>query len=664
MSARERSRRPATQEQEFEPAAGAPMPPGTYPLSEEPPLPAGELHPAALALMEPGETLLWTGRPAHGDAVSSIASSGATCGAAIGFLVGVLTLFSANFLSAAGVSLPEWAKSPALMLAYGSVGGLVLGAVAALGYLLWERMVIYAVSDRRAMRIPLLCPRGTRSYRDLDPLQVALEARADGSGDLIFTQDGIPAGSILNGRLAGFFGLRDAQRVERMLLATLLKRHAQPSHDGDTAAIRKAIRTGLRSRSPGRHAEAVASLLQLDDRAFEMVAGDLGDRLSGIRALGVVGIWRSLGTAGARAFLRGLDANATMRRATLQALSRLGRPAVVSLIRAWAAVRPESTPLAVEALRRIPDELLAGALADAMLADDPTAGVDVCEAVSCRRDLRRLVIDAWVSMEPDALAEAVGLRPRLWHNVTGARAAAAPARVGPRLPVVRGRAGGGGGRRGVCHNGPGGRAAAARDLGGRLLALVRGRAGQARYWAAEALGILAIGQIAERLRKDTAGADAGDFPTAILLAYLGDPAGLAILCTHLSLGGEACEVAAGALGRLGAAGAPALDAMERALRSETHEVARAELEHAVGRIRRALRSAPVELEAAGVPAGTGTELEAAGVPAGSGTEMEAIPVRTGARLAAAPSTAGRDVAPEARPNPEGRPAPGRRERGR
>ena len=628
MSARERSRRPATQEQEFEPAAGAPMPPGTYPLSEEPPLPAGELHPAALALMEPGETLLWTGRPAHGDAVSSIASSGATCGAAIGFLVGVLTLFSANFLSAAGVSLPEWAKSPALMLAYGSVGGLVLGAVAALGYLLWERMVIYAVSDRRAMRIPLLCPRGTRSYRDLDPLQVALEARADGSGDLIFTQDGIPAGSILNGRLAGFFGLRDAQRVERMLLATLLKRHAQPSHDGDTAAIRKAIRTGLRSRSPGRHAEAVASLLQLDDRAFEMVAGDLGDRLSGIRALGVVGIWRSLGTAGARAFLRGLDANATMRRATLQALSRLGRPAVVSLIRAWAAVRPESTPLAVEALRRIPDELLAGALADAMLADDPTAGVDVCEAVSCRRDLRRLVIDAWVSMEPDALAEAVGLRPRLWHNVTGARAAAA------------------------------------QDLVGRRLGLVRGRAGQARYWAAEALGILAIGQIAERLRKDTAGADAGDFPTAILLAYLGDPAGLAILCTHLSLGGEACEVAAGALGRLGAAGAPALDAMERALRSETHEVARAELEHAVGRIRRALRSAPVELEAAGVPAGTGTELEAAGVPAGSGTEMEAIPVRTGARLAAAPSTAGRDVAPEARPNPEGRPAPGRRERGR
>ena len=201
---------------------------------------------------------------------------------------------------------------------------------------------------------------------------------------------------------------------------------------------------------------------------------------------------------------------------------------------------------------------------------------------------------------------------------------------------------------------------------GRRLALVRGRAGQARYWAAEALGILAIGQIAERLRKDTAGADAGDFPTAILLAYLGDPAGIAALCEQVGLHGDACQVAAGALGRLDAAGAPALEGLERALWAETEEESRAALEHAIGRIRRALRTAPTELEAAPAPEGSGTELETAGVPAGSGTQMVAPPVRRGTGVAAAPDAAGRGRDPEAKRDPEGRRSavPGRKERGR
>ena len=492
-------------------------------------------------------------------------------------------------------------------------------------------MVVCAISDRRAMRVTPGRRWYVRSYASLDPLHVASEAMPDGSGDVVFGQQGAIQESILNAWRAGFYRVGHARRVERILLATLLRRHAQPlPRDKDAPAIRKLLQSGLRTRAPGRRAEALACLLRIDDRTFEEVAGGLGNHLSGIRALGIAGIWRSLGVAGACALLRGLDANYTMRRATLQALSRLGRPAVVSVIQAWAVLPPARTGLVVEALGHIPDDLLAGALADALLADDPTAGVAVCQEVGLRPRLRRLGVVGGVAGAGVAGGGGGGGPPPPPHNLVGARAAAEP------------------------------------DLVGRLLALVRGRGDRARFWGAEALGILAVGVIADRLRKAVAGADAGDFPTAVLLAYLGDPAGIAALCEQVGLHGDACQVAAGALGRLDAAGAPALEGLERALWAETEEESRAALEHAIGRIRRALRTAPTELEAAPAPEGSGTELETAGVPAGSGTQMVAPPVRRGTGVAAAPDAAGRGRDPEAKRDPEGRRSavPGRKERGR
>ena len=213
-------------------------------------------------------------------------------------------------------------------------------------------------------------------------------------------------------------------------------------------------------------------------------------------------------------------------------------------------------------LRGIEPELLADALADVLLAEDPTPGVAVAEAICYSWRLRWRVIEEWTS---------------------------APAPALERL--------------------------------GKLLA---GGGERTRVWAATALGRLSSGGAAESVRALAVSGDARDFPVAVLRAHLGDPSGGEALLAQLRNGDEDAMAAAGeAIGMLGAAGAPYLDALRAAMLHSGDRQMLPLLGQAIARIEKALRTAPTELESAPAPAGSGSELEAG--PDAAGTELTAGP---------------------------------------
>lgn len=157
-----------------------------------------------------------------------------------------------------------------------------------------------------------------------------------------------------------------------------------------------------------------------------------------------------------------------------------------------------------------------------------------------------------------------------------------------------------------------------------LFALVEQPDPRARLWAADALGRIADTEVRRRLPALLGSADDEKrLAAAVGLGHLGDIQVIPTLLHALQGGDEDARVAAaGALGAIGAPAAAALHTLERLEDLAAHRDDRDVYRDAIRRIRKALRHAPTELEAAAPPAGRGTEPEAASAPLGRGTEPE------------------------------------------
>ncbi len=521
-------------------------------LPAHPPMPAGDLDPAAQAEMQPGETLLWTARCTVWQNWTKAAwPLWVLAPAAFCWLATLLWFCIAPHLS---LSRSPWDTPLVPLSIFASmtcVGVLGVahqdpaGDLRAMVAAFRDRNVLFAISDRRVLERKGSAPK-FRSYHDVDPLAVEAVADQNGRGDLFFTYHDSEAPRRPENR-SGMRGIPCVREVERLLIWTLLHKHDHGGPFPSVSSIPDRVRRGLSDRR--RRALAIARMLRMQPPSLEEVVAHLDGNADTLKALSVLGIWRPIGATGATMVARGLRGSATERAAAIQALGRLSRPAVVSLIEARATV-PSDQILAVnDALERIPDDLLAGALADTLLEGGLAAGASVAADVGVPRRLRRRVIEEWKRTRPPA-----------------------------------------------CE---------------RLLALTREGEERARSWAAEALGRMATGEARERLRDAAAGMDAVEFPVAVLRAHLGDPSGAHVLLARLSHSDEdARQVAAQAIGQLGASGAPFLGAMEDLPVREWDPETRSLVEAAIGRIRASVRVAPVELEAANAPAGRGDELEA------------------------------------------------------
>ncbi len=571
----------------------------------EPLQPPETMEPEALERMQPGERPLWAG--ASDDLLSGLGRRLAEARNWLGIgCFGTVATFGLLLLLVVALCALQGPSVGAVWVLLGLVFTIVVLLVP-VGALLWAQS--QAAAGRRrlptaganppgapnpptvawaAERFCAVSDRSVHCQRILgflairarpcvpDPLGIEMVGGPAGRGDVLFGQDwqgGFPARR--RRAVTGLFGIQEPLQVERLVLALAIRRHARPApapmihqdNEGnpDLEEIAAAVTADLGSGDPGRHAGALAYLLRLEPTALDVVAGRLAGE-NAIRALGIVGIWRPLGAQGVRVVARGLDGTPDERHAAAMALRRLGRPALVSFIENWSA-GASAQGLGV-GLAVLDDRALADALAAALLRANPDAAVALCETVGAQRGLRGDTVTAWAAMGE-----------------------------------------------------------AARD---RLLALVLEVEGRAGCWAAEALGLLFARAQRDRLRGGLSGADPRRFPIAALLAHLGDPAGIPALVQRLQAGdADTRQVAAKAIGCLGAQGATALDALRRALRREPAGETSTLLRQAIGSVQAEKGAAPVELEAARAPIGTGVELQAAPAPTGTGVELQAGPNSAG-----------------------------------
>ena len=559
--------------------AGATQPPvptdpaALIPL--EPLLPEGQMDPLAVAAMEPGERLLWTGRPRGTLGRHMMASS--LCGPlALLFSIASVCVFAAAADPSVQVDLSLVVSGWLLTL----MALPILVLLSVLPAARQEIRTVYALSDRHVLRLR----EGSKPVRypvsHVDPLSVSSREDIGECGDLRFTADRDGAG----GRYAvAITAIDQVAAVERLLLSAAARSHLGQANQQGTQEhpadcnpagrrsrasrfVEEADRTAaeLKASSPSGRGAVVGRLLEMESQTLLGVAERLMGNRQMLVALGIVGMWRPISAAGARAILRAaLSArrHSPERQAGAQALSRLRRPGIGSLVQAAGATA--NAPRIAADLDHLEDRALAEALADVLLTRDRSAGAEVAKALGCGRRLRRKVLEAWQHLSPPPMAS--------------------------------------------------------------LLALVSNDEGRASAWAAEALGRLAEGEAAGSVCAAAQAGDAGEFAVAVLRAHLGDPSGTDALVERLEHGDEDYrQVAAEAAGRLGAAGAQLLPSLGIALDRERDGETRRAIEAAMGRIQAAVRTAPTELEAAAAPAGSGIELEAAPVPEGSGTEMEAV----------------------------------------
>ena len=528
----------------------------------EPLLPQYQMDPLAVASLEPGETLLWTGRSASlGTALWREMCRGDR------WPLGCLAYACLSTLPGMAVSFPAIPAPWANTLLTGLVALPLYAVVAALlarPAALREAGVVYAITDRRILRIRKGRPTAVPTYLNIDPLSVSAEERAADTGALRFAmqpaEHGTPPERMVD---VGLCDVLNVRAVERLLLAAVLRRHIQPMRrSGTDERMADQVRAGLRAKSTAARMAAIGRLLQMDAPTLDAVVPLLGVSPSVVRALGVVGMWRPIGAAGGRAIRQALaaDPSAPEHQAGTEALRRLGRAGVGSLIQAAGSDDPPAVSL--YHLHEIEAGLLGSALADVLLTEDPSPGIAFAEAMGSSGHLRLRVVEEWLRARPPA--------------------------VDP------------------------------------LLALLRGSGYRACFWAAEALARMVSGEAAVRIRAAADGAGTRDYAVAVLRAHLGDASGGETLLDHFQHGDlDVRQVAAEAMGMLGDAGVPYLRALRDVAAQEWDQDTRRVLERAISRIEDALRTAPTELESASAPAGSGTELEAGAPPAGTGAELEA-----------------------------------------
>lgn len=185
--------------------------------------------------LDPGERLVWSGRPRPDLALRS-----ALANAWLLLLLGVLL---GAFMIAAAVRL--WIRPVEVPIEPGAAGLsilIILMGVALITWILSEpsrvasraRRTIYAITDRRALVITR-SRRGVVEERDFAPDEtrhILRVERPDGSGDIIFESPRRnPSGSANSvstlGRI-GFLSVEDCAAVERILRTTLQQPPERP----------------------------------------------------------------------------------------------------------------------------------------------------------------------------------------------------------------------------------------------------------------------------------------------------------------------------------------------------------------------------------------------------------------------------------------------------
>ncbi|HEX5322572.1 MAG TPA: hypothetical protein VFW40_02220 [Capsulimonadaceae bacterium] len=180
--------------------------------------------------LQPGETLVWVGKPIP----SRVAWSGGTIPI---FLFGLL--WTAFFVFWTGTAF-SWAVSPsrttapptALEIAFPFFGiPFLLVGLAMLSMPFWAYrtagQTVYAVTDKRLLIITRLRTLNVQSISPEILIGIDCRERPDGSGDLIFTSNQVtavtPASNRRNLPPEGFYGVPNVREVEGSVRTTFPK---------------------------------------------------------------------------------------------------------------------------------------------------------------------------------------------------------------------------------------------------------------------------------------------------------------------------------------------------------------------------------------------------------------------------------------------------------
>jgi len=186
--------------------------------------------------LEPGEKLLWFGRP------DPLRASLSTIGT---FLFGIPWTAFALFwtFGAMGFNIKNLSRMgpmslfPLFGIPFILIGaGMLLSPV--LAYLENKR-TLYIITDRRAaiIAIKIKGNRTVQSYRADDIGSIEREEKADGSGDIYFVKDSDDGIRLRRpSRSVGFFGVPEVRRVEETMVIAL-KERIQASSDRDDEEI-------------------------------------------------------------------------------------------------------------------------------------------------------------------------------------------------------------------------------------------------------------------------------------------------------------------------------------------------------------------------------------------------------------------------------------------
>jgi len=178
----------------------------------------------AIAQLDPGERLLWSGSPDPGRGA---------------LLALPITLFGIPFagfaafwiLAASGItSHATRARGPWLFFPLFGLPFLLLGLgmlTAPLWAYLAARRMVYAVTEKRAIIIASGGVRGVQSYAHTDLGDIQRVERPDGSGDLYFaTKSTVTSRGYVNQTKIGFTGIPEVRTVEQLVRGQLKQQAA------------------------------------------------------------------------------------------------------------------------------------------------------------------------------------------------------------------------------------------------------------------------------------------------------------------------------------------------------------------------------------------------------------------------------------------------------
>jgi hypothetical protein len=175
-----------------------------------------ELREKVSGELNPGERLLWVGKPSPMRVVLQRADELAS--AVVGGVVILVLLFTFPFILIVPLGAPELMIRVTVLIV---VVAFLLSLAMPLFRYIAAQNTIYAITSQRLLTIrPTLSGKAVQWQNRFE--RVERRERADGSGDLIFGVEADSRRSRSRARLrkVGFFGIPNVRQVERLMLET------------------------------------------------------------------------------------------------------------------------------------------------------------------------------------------------------------------------------------------------------------------------------------------------------------------------------------------------------------------------------------------------------------------------------------------------------------